>query len=225
MMNPAALFAPPPAQHGSMTEKLREGLNYSLRTPSILLILIVVAAIGTFGYNFSVVLPLLADKVLHTDAFGFGLLSSCLGLGSLVGAIQSAYVTNITIRRLLIGSGAFSLFFAAIAVSTNFYLTAILLAALGLAGITFSTSSNTLLQLRSPDALRGRIMSLMVLLFIGSTPVGGFLVGTLSEPNVLGVRGALLICAILCGLGVVTAWWYQQRMSNMPEKPKNSEQT
>jgi MFS family permease len=143
MMNPAALFAPPPAQHGSMTEKLREGLNYSLRTPSILLILIVVAAIGTFGYNFSVVLPLLADKVLHTDAFGFGLLSSCLGLGSLVGAIQSAYVTNITIRRLLIGSGAFSLFFAAIAVSTNFYLTAILLAALGLAGITFSTSSNT----------------------------------------------------------------------------------
>src|SRR5262249_56782666 len=63
MMNPAALFAPPAAQKGSMIEKLREGLRYSLRTPSILLIIIVVAAIGTFGYNFSVVLPLLADKV------------------------------------------------------------------------------------------------------------------------------------------------------------------
>jgi MFS family permease len=185
---------------GPVLTRLLEGLSYSWRTPRVLLIMIVVAAIGTFGYNFSVVLPLLAGFVLRTDAEGFGALSAFLGLGSLLAALFTAYTRQVTLRRLLLGSGAFSVLLACVALSTNFALSSILLVALGFAGITFATSANTLLQLTVPDELRGRVMSLYVLLFAGSTPIGGFLIGTLSDR--IGVSETLLICAALCGLGV-----------------------
>jgi MFS family permease len=96
-------------------------------------------------------------------------------------------------------------------VSQVYALSAVLLVGLGMAGITFATASNTLLQLASPDALRGRIMSVYVLLFMGSTPVGGLLIGTLSDT--LGVQAALLICGVLCLCGVLIATFYHWRRS------------
>src|SRR5258708_16554598 len=212
MMDPSALYPPPPTTQGSMIEKLKEGLSYSWRTPSILLVLIVVGAIGTFGYNFSVVIPLLAYSVLKTDEFGFGLLGSFLGFGSLVGAIAIAYMHRVTLRRLFIGSGAFSIIFGAVALSRSFWLSGLLLVVLGFSGILFSPTSNTLLQLNTSDALRGRVMSINVLLFAGSTPIGGFLVGTLSQ--LLSVPIALLVCAVLCLLGVIVALAYQRKIAN-----------
>ncbi|MBS1965485.1 MAG: MFS transporter, partial [Chloroflexi bacterium SZAS-1] len=103
----------------------------------------------------------------------------------------------------------FSLLLGAVAVSTNFALSGALLIALGFAGILFSTSANTLLQLRVPDALRGRVLSLYMLLFAGSTPIGGLLVGSLS--NVIGVSETLLLCAVLCLLGLGGALLYYRR--------------
>jgi predicted MFS family arabinose efflux permease len=214
MMDPAALFPPPPATQGSMIAKLKEGVAYAWRTPSILLVLIVVGAIGTFGYNFSVVIPLLAYSVLKTDDFGFGLLGSFLGLGSLVGAIATAYMRRVSLRNLFIGSGAFSIIFGAVALSQSFWLSGLLLVMLGLSGIIFSTTSNTLLQLYTSDELRGRVMSINVLLFAGSTPIGGFLVGTLSQ--LLSVPIALIVCAVLCLLGVIVALAYQRKIGKEP---------
>jgi len=169
----------------------------------------VVAAIGTFGYNFSVVLPLLSGFVLHTDAAGFGALSAFLGFGSVVGAIVTAYMRQVTVGRLMLGSTAFAILLGAVAVSTNYAISGALLIALGFAGILFSTSANTLLQLNVPDALRGRVMSLYMLLFAGSTPIGGLLIGTLS--NIIGVSETLLVCAALCLLGVGGALVYRRR--------------
>jgi MFS family permease len=80
--------------------------------------------------------------------------------------------------------------------------------ALGFAGILFSTSANTLLQLTVPDALRGRVLSLYMLLFAGSTPIGGLLIGSLS--SVIGVSETLLVCAALCLLGVGAAGLYRK---------------
>ena len=99
---------------------LLEGLSYCVRTPQVLLILIVVASIGTFGYNFSVVLPLLAGFVLHTKADGFGALSAFLGLGSLIAAFATAFARHVTVTRLLIGSAAFALILGAVAISPVF---------------------------------------------------------------------------------------------------------
>lgn len=209
MMNPREFAASPPRGDGAVSERLLEGLRYVWQTPSVLLIMIVVASIGTFGYNFSVVLPLLAGFVLKTSAAGFGGLSAFLGIGSLLAAITTAYTKQITPRRLLLGSAAFSVLLGAVAFSTNFALSAVLLVALGFAGITFATTANSLLQLTVPDELRGRVMSLYILLFAGSTPIGGFLIGTLSD--IIGVSWTLFVCALLCGLGVGGAMLYRWR--------------
>lgn len=206
MMDASAFYAVQRRARGGIGEGLREGLAYSWHTPKILLIMVVVAAIGTFGYNFSVTLPLIAGFVLHTGAAGFGALGGYLGAGSLVGAIVTAYTREVTIRRLLLGSAAFSVLLAAVAFSTVFWLSAILLVALGFAGITFATTANTLLQLSVPDVLRGRVMGLYMLLFAGSTPIGALLIGTASSR--IGVPGTLLLCAVLCAVGVVVATFY-----------------
>lgn len=210
MMDTTQFFTPQQRRGGeSVRQQVGEGLGYVWRTPAVLQIMLVVAAIGTFGYNFSVVLPLLAGFVLHTDAAGFGSLSAFLGIGSLLAAITTAYSKQVTVRRLLLGSGMFSLVLALVAFSTNFALSAVLLVALGFAGITFATTANTLLQLKVPDELRGRVMSIYILLFAGSTPIGGFLIGSLSDT--IGVSWTLLVCAALCLAGVIGATLYHRR--------------
>lgn len=208
MIDTKTLEVAPPVAAGRMGQRLVEGLVYVWNTPAVMLIMIVVAAIGTFGYNFSVVLPLLSGFVLHTNAAGYGGLSAFLGFGSMVGALGVAYMSKVTVRRLIIGSTIFSVLLGAVAVSTQYALSGALLIALGFAGILFSTSANTLLQLLVPDDLRGRVMSLYMLLFAGSTPIGGLLIGSLS--NVIGVSETLLVCAGLCLLGVGGAVLYQR---------------
>lgn len=210
LMDRSAIKKAPPRRQGSMQQQIVEGLTYAWRTPTVLLVLIVVASIGTFGYNFNVVLPLLAGFVLNTDAAGLGTLSAAMGVGSLAGAIATTYAQKVTPKRLLIASACFSVLLAITAVTTNFVFASVLLVVLGLAGVSFATTANTLLQITVPDELRGRVMSLYVLLFIGSTPLGAFLIGAIS--NVLGVSGALLICAALCLAGVGIASLYQRRI-------------
>ena len=208
-MDTLALHTPPQSQRGNPTKQVAEGLAYAWRTPAVLSILIVVGVIGTFGYNFSVTLPLLADFVLHTTASGFGTLTAFLGIGSLIAAVGTAYAKQVSMRRLLWGATGFSLFFGAVALSQIYALSLGLLAVMGFCGIIFATSSNTLLQLLVPDELRGRLMSVYVLLFMGSTPLGGFLIGVLSD--VLGVSAALFICAWFCLAGTSFATYYVRR--------------
>lgn len=195
--------------HGTAAERVKEGVSYAWHHPTILSILIVVTFVGTFGYNFSLVLPLLAEFVLHTSAAGFGSLGSFVGLGSVISAVMTAYMGRVTMRRLLIGAFAFSILLGGLALSKVFLLSGGLLMLLGFAGIMFATASNTLLQLNSPDALRGRIMSVYILLFVGSTPIGGFFIGALSDW--IGVQATLVICAGLSMLGVILAVIYYRR--------------
>jgi MFS family permease len=209
LMDPRAFEIRPRAASGPVGRRLLEGLRYVRQTPDVLLIMLLMGAIGTFGYNFSVVLPLVAGFLLKTSAAGFGGLSAFLGLGSLVAALTTAYARQVTPRRLVAGAATFSLLLGGVAASTHFALTALLLVALGFAGIIFTTTANTLLQLTVPDDLRGRVLSLYILLFAGTTPIGGFLIGSLS--SMFGVSWALGICALLCLVGVAGALIYRQR--------------
>ncbi|MEO8392599.1 MAG: MFS transporter [Chloroflexota bacterium] len=192
---------------GSAWNNVKEGLAYTWHTPQILVIMIVVGAIGTFGYNFTVLLPLISDFVLHVDAAGFGLLTSFLGLGSLIAAVSTAYLKAPNLRRVLIAAGIFSLLLALSAISRIFIVTALLMAIIGVAAIIFSISTNSMLQLNTPDELRGRVMSLNVLLVMGSTPIGAFLIGLMSDH--LGVPAAIFTCAMLCliGVGIAALYW------------------
>ncbi len=207
LMSEKALFkAAKLAVEGSAWTRLKEGLAYTWHTPRLLVVVIVLAAIGTFGYNFTVILPLISDYILRIDAAGFGLLSSVFGVGSLIAAISTAYAKSPSLRRILLAAAAFSLLLALTAVTPVFGVSALILAALGAAGIIFSTGVNSVMQLETPDELRGRVMSLNVLLVLGSTPIGAFLIGLMSDH--LGVPAALMTCATLCGLGVLVAAAY-----------------
>lgn len=212
LMNTAELFGEPKRAEGQPLQQLREGIGYALHTPIVLLALLVVAFIGTFGYNFNTLLPLLARFVLETDAQGFGILSAAFGIGSLLGAFRTAVTNRVSVRRLLLASASFSVILGLLAITPVFGLALVLLAALGYAGVTFGTTANSLVQLNVPDDLRGRVMSLYVLLFIGSTPVGSFLIGSLSDR--VGVQPAILVCAALCAIGVVVALLYWKRIKN-----------
>ncbi len=200
----------------AVLKELYEGLVYSVKTPLVFTVLLVIAGIGTFGYNFSTVLPLLGGFVLHTDAAGFGILSTAIGVGSFIGAMYVAYNHNFTPKRLFVGSVLFSIFLAAVALSNVFAISDVLLVALGFAGILFTTTANTLLQMVVPDELRGRVMSLYVLLFMGSTPIGALFTGTMA--TAIGVPDALLVEAAICAVSLVIAGLYYQLKVRIPRR-------
>jgi len=213
LMDAKAFFFAPTRSVGSIFANLKEGLAFARRTPTILSVLIVAAFIGTFGFNFSVVVPLVADNLLKTDAAGYGLLSAAMGVGALVAALATAYAQRITMRRLLISGGLFSVLLGLLALSTSFWLSMLLLTATGLAGITCGTAVNSLLQLNTPEQLRGRVLSINILLNQGSTPIGGFFLGSLGQ--VAGVAIAILTCAVFCLFGVGVATSYRWRMTHV----------
>jgi len=206
LMKPGLLHPAPRSEGGRVLGQLAEGLRYSLRTPPILLILILMAAIGTFGYNFTVVLPLLARNVLHVGSIGFGAMTSAMGVGSLVAALALATLSKASRPTLLIGATAFSILLAAVAASDWYALTLVLLVALGAASIAFTATANSTLQITAPDRLRGRVMSLYMLLFAGTTPIGGQLTGAMAER--IGVRPTVAIEAALCAVGIAAALAY-----------------
>jgi MFS family permease len=194
------------AAPGNPLNELRDGLAYAFRTPSALLIIIIMAAIGTFGINFTTMLPLISEYVLHRGSAGLGFMTSAVGLGALVSAFTLASRTEVTRRMLFTGGAAFGVLLSLIAISQWYVLTIVLLVMLGMAHTTFASTANTSLQLAAPDHLRGRVMSLYMLLIAGSTPIGGFLTGLMAEK--LGVSTAIGINAAICGLGVAAGALY-----------------
>src|SRR5579875_3468258 len=190
-------------------ESLREGLVYSWRTPSILLIIAVMGVISLFGINFNVVLPLFATEVLNVGAIGFGFISSAFGVGSLIAALWLAWGNNRpSISQLLTGATAFCIFEALFAISHWYLLSLALIAVVGFAQIVFSALSNTTLQTVAPDHLRGRVMSAYMLVFAGTTPLGNLFTGGLA--HFLGSPIALLIDALISLAAAIGGWIYRK---------------
>ncbi len=209
MMDPQRFFAGQPSRGGRVLGQIGEGLGYAATTPDAALPLLLMAVLGTFGYNFTVILPLIADEVLHSGAIGFGGLTAAMGVGSLLAALGVAYRGRATRRTLLLGATGFSILLFLVALSRWWALTIPLLVALGLCSIVFSATANTRLQLVTPNHLRGRVMSIYQLLFAGTTPIGSLIIGALAERG--GVQRAIATVAGLCGLGVVAALLYLRR--------------
>lgn len=207
-MHPEHFHAPRPAKRaGNVLVQVWQGLKYSWQTPSILYLFILLAFIGTFGYNFTVVIPLVAKFVLNVGPERFGLLTSSMGVGSLISALVIAGKGKLSNGLFLVSAIGFTLTLGAIAASSVFLVTCALLVVLGFASIAFSTTINTSIQLQVPDELRGRVISIYMLLFAGSTPIGGWLTGTLSQA--VGVPETLAIEAGLCGFGLVLGLAYR----------------
>jgi MFS family permease len=107
---------------------------------------------------------------------------------------------------LFFGATAFTVMLALVAMSENFYLSMLLLMGLGAAGATFGTTANTSIQIATPDHLRGRVVSLYMLLFAGSTPIGGYLTGLMAHE--FGTQEAIGVLAFMCGVGVLAGAAY-----------------
>ena len=206
MMNMTQLYGVGRKAAGNPIAEFREGLSYAFRTPAVLVIIILVAIIGTFGYNFTVMLPLLARYVLHQGSAGLGFMTAAVGLGALVSALAIAGRKAATKELMFAGGAGFTIMLAAVAASQWFLVTLFFLFLLGIANTAFAATANTSLQVATPDHLRGRVMSLYMLLFAGSTPIGGFLTGFMAEH--LGVQSAIAINASACAVGVAAGLAY-----------------
>ncbi|MFL5628834.1 MAG: MFS transporter [Ktedonobacteraceae bacterium] len=192
-------------QRQSTIQSLREGLVYVRNTPSILLIITAIGAISLFGINFNVILPLFATDVLKVGAAGFGFISSAFGIGSLLSALWLAWSNNKpSVRYLLISALAFCILEAVFAISSNYALSLLLIASVGFAQIALSATANTTLQTVAPDRLRGRVMSVYMLVFAGSVPLGNLFTGGLA--HLLGAPIALLIGAGMSLTAAIVGW-------------------
>ena len=190
-------------------QSLREGVDYVWKTPAVLLVILVVGLVLLFGSNFNVVLPLFATDVLHVGATGFGFLSAATGVGALLSALWLAWSNQQpTIRRVLIGTLVFGVLEAVFAVSRIYFLSVVLIAGVGFMETAFAAQAMTMLQTVAPDHLSGRVMSVSVLFFDGSLPLGYLLMGWLS--GLYGPSSALLIGALLSLLVVGAGWMWRK---------------
>jgi MFS family permease len=177
-----------------------EGLRYAWSSLELRVPLLLMAVVGTLALNFSVILPLMASQTFHGDAGTYGLLFSTLGVGSLLGALITAGRREPSRRLLLLSLLAFGLSMLAAALAPSLWLELAVLIPLGVAAVIFQATSNSTLQVNADPALRGRVMALYSVVFMGTTPIGAPIVGWVSQeagPRAgLALGGAALMLAV-----------------------------
>jgi MFS family permease len=198
-MDAARLHAAPPARHEAGA--IRAGLRYVMRTPELLVPLALMALVGTLGFNFQVVLPLLAKFSFESGAMTYAVLVSAMAVGSIVGALINGHRGRTGPRLIAAGALAFGVaaLLAALMPTLAFEVPALML--LGAASVTFAATINSTLQLAVTPEMRGRVMALYSVVFLGSTPIGGPLTGWLAQSY--DPRIALLLAA---ASGLTAAW-------------------
>ena len=204
---------PRPRLASTVGEDIAEGARYAAATPLVFLILALCLAVSLFVMNFNTLVPLIARDVLHEGAHGFGLLMAALGGGAVIGALALSLIEagRLPIRVLVWAALIASAGTLGLAFVHRFWVAAAVLAVTGFSQILFAASSNTTLQLTTPDQLRGRVMSLYAWVFVGSTPFGAALIGAVAEQwgvpaaCAAGGGGGLALVAILAG------WWRRRR--------------
>jgi MFS family permease len=170
-----------------------EGLRYVWRRSDLRAILIMLFLIGTFGLDFTLFIATMAVKVFHTDARGFGLLSSVMAIGTISGALLAAGRGKPRFGSLLIGSTVFGVGCTLAALAPGYWWFAASLVVIGVAALTFTNSTNSMMQLSTEPSMRGRVMALRVAVALGGTPIGAPIVGWVA--NQCGPRWALGIGA------------------------------
>lgn len=161
--------------------QLREGLRYVAARPDLMWPIVLVGFVGSIGLNLPVVLSTYSKTVFHTGAAGYGVLNSMVALGSMIGALRSARRGQTRLRGIIAAAGIFGALEAVTALSPDPVLFAVLLVAMGVAALTFLTAANSTVQLGTDAEIRGRVMSLYMLVLVGGTPIGGPLIGFITQ--------------------------------------------
>ncbi len=195
--------------------QLRAGIRYVRRRKDLLLPMALVAVIGTFGLNFQLTLALMARKEFDAGAGTYGVLSSILAVGSLTGALLSARRPGRPRQRLLVGSAiAFGALELAVGLMPNLVSFGLVLLFTGVTVITFTSTSNAIVQLGAGEEMRGRVMALYGLVFLGGTPFGGPLMGWLGQH--VGPRSSLVVGGAVSMLFAMGVGWVLLRSDGRP---------
>lgn len=201
-----------------MLAGIREGIAWSVRSPLALTVLTVVTIVSTVGFNFNVLVPLLASQTLDVGAGMFGVLSASFGLGALAGALATATLRRASPRTFVGGAVGFSLAMLALAPVHTVPVALVLLFVLGLSFALFTASANALVQLASPDHLRGRVVSLYLFAFAGLAPIGGLVAGWLAE-----IGGTELAFGIAGVSGLAAVAWAYRRLEGCLLEPTTAD--
>ncbi len=180
--------------------QIRDGLRYVRSRPDILVVLVMVFIVGTFGFNFPVFIATMSTVEFGQGATGFGVLSSVIAAGAVAGSLLAARRERARFGVVVVASAAFGLACLLAALAPNLWLFALTLLVIGVSSLTMMTTANAYVQTTTEPAMRGRVMALYMAIFAGGTPIGAPVVGLVA--NGLGPRWALGIGALS---GVIAA--------------------
>ena len=184
------------AQHAAKTQRqVIDGVRYARSHAAVRWPIVLISVFGLFSINLPVTLAAYAHAEFHSGASGYGLLSSAVALGALCGALSSARSGATRLRRLLAIEAVTCLAIVAAAATDAQWALLVLLVAVGAATLLFLTTANSTVQLAAHDSLRGRVVGLYLLVFIGSGAIGGPIVGTIDQHY--GPRGGMLLAGVV----------------------------
>lgn len=194
MMRTEELQSSAPARRGK--GQVREGLRYVRTVPDLWIPLLMMALIGTLAFNFSVTMPLFIERTFDGSDTTFTSFFSIVSVGSLIGALATARRTTIEIRDVVVASVVFGVALMALTVAPSLGVAFPLGILVGLGSIAFLTASTAIVQVRADPVMRGRVLALQAMVFLGSTPIGGPILGFVSER--FGARAGLGLGALSC---------------------------
>ncbi|MCT7328340.1 MFS transporter [Ralstonia mojiangensis] len=193
-----------------------EAIRYVRARPDLKAMLAMLFLIGTFGLNFPIFISTMAASVFHSDARGYGVLSSMMAIGTMSGALFAAGRKRLEFKSLLIGAAMFGLGCTLAASAPGYWLFAAALVITGMAALTFTNTSNSLMQLSTEPAMRGRVMALRVAIALGGTPIGAPIVGWVADH--LGPRCSLGVGALSGLLAAAVAVYVMRRQIHLPRQ-------
>ena len=179
MMNGAQLHRAPRTPRGK--RQVREGIAYVARVPELWITFLMLAVIGALGYNFTVVFPIFVEHGLHGSDAQFSLLYASFSAGALIGALLVARRTAIGLRTVIGGAAGFGLAMTVLAIAPNIWVAYAIAGVVGGTSVAYTTATTALAQLRAGPGMVGRVLALQTVLLIGTTPVGGPVLGAIAD--------------------------------------------
>lgn len=187
--------------------QIREGLRYARSVPDLWVPLTMMAVVGTLSYNFQTVFPIFTKRDLHGNATTFTVLFAVISVGALIGALRVARRRTTSVRSVALSSLGYGVAMTMMMFAPNSWVAYTFGLFLGVTSIAFLTSSTAIVQMRSAPEMRGRVLALQAMLFLGSTPIGGPIVGWVSQQfgarYAIGIGAVAALGAGIWGLAVV----------------------
>jgi MFS family permease len=194
---------------------VREGLKYALARPDLYVVMLVVFFVATFGLNMQIFNALMATKEFGKGPASYGLLGTYVAIGSLTGALISARLERFRRTIFVIKGGvAFSLAITLLSIAPTYTIYSLWLPFCGLSALTMLITANSLIQVNSDPAIRGRVSGIYLLIFMGGTPFGSPLIGTTTE--LIGIRPTIALCG---GISLAASLFIWFRYKNRVQPP------